>query len=212
MRLVFIVEGDCEIILIEKLVIPFLVNKGISMAMNVQTITTNRKQHKKGGVTNYELLRNEIKKTLSQGNVFITTFLDFYGLPTNFPSYTTDSRKIQDIENAISKDFDNAPHIIPYIQRHELESVFFSKRDGLEFVINDINAMKEVDKIIHKYPNPEDINNSPQTAPSKRLEKIFNYQKTTDSDDILDFITINDIMSKCPRFNAWIQKLITTLT
>jgi len=64
-RLVFIVERDTEIILVEKLIMPYILNLGINIPMNVQTIVTNRKQHKKGGVSSYGKFRNEIERTLS---------------------------------------------------------------------------------------------------------------------------------------------------
>ncbi len=66
-RLVFIVEGDTEIILVEKLIVPYLIGLGFHNAMHAQTIITNRKQYKKGGVTGYGLFKNEVTKTLAQG-------------------------------------------------------------------------------------------------------------------------------------------------
>ena len=52
-RLVFIVEGDTEIILVQNLIVPYLIKTGFRNSIHAQTIITNRKQHKKGGVTSY---------------------------------------------------------------------------------------------------------------------------------------------------------------
>ena len=211
-RLVFIVEGDTEILLLKGIVIPYLVEQGFFNPMTFQTITTNRKQHKKGGVPSYGKFTNEVSNTLAQGNVIVTTFIDFYKLPTDFPNFTTDSTLIDDIETGISSDFGNNPDFIPYIQRHELEALMFANRDGLDFVIDDPQQMQQVDAIIAAYPNPEDINNSPQTAPSKRLESIYNYDKTGDGELIFEMIGIDDILSTCPRFSNWMDKLIEKLS
>ena len=73
-RLVFIVEGDTEIILVQNLIVPYLVSLGFGNPMHAQTIVTNRKQHKKGGVTGYGKFKNEVSRTLAQGNVIVTTF------------------------------------------------------------------------------------------------------------------------------------------
>ncbi len=119
-RLVFIVEGDTELILVQNLIIPYLASLGFTNPMHGQTITTNRKQHKKGGVGSYGKFRNEITRTLAQGNVMITTLIDLYGLPTDFPSF---AGGIDSIEAAVHRDFDNSDLLVPYIQKYETGSI-----------------------------------------------------------------------------------------
>lgn len=211
-RLVFIVEGDTEIILVQKLIFPYLMRMGFMNTMHAQTIITNRKQHKKGGVTDYAKFKNEITRTLAQGNVIITTIIDFFRLPNDFPGFINDSTRINQIEDAIHTDFGHNPDLIPYIQRHELEALMFSSRDGFELVIDEEGKLQEIDQILHEYSNPEDINNDPETAPSKRMIKIFGYDKTGDGELIFEMIGMETILSKCPRFAAWINKLITKLS
>lgn len=206
-RLVFIVEGDTEIILVEKLIVPYLIQQGFTNVMHAQTIVTNRKQHKKGGVGSYGKYRNEVERTLAQGNVLVTTLIDFFKLPTDFPGYTDDSTRIAEIEDAVHADFANDVNFIPYIQRHELEGLMFSSIEGFELVIDDPAKIDQIKNIMDQYPNPEDINNSPQTAPSKRLEQIYNYDKTADGEMIFEMIGIGPILANCPRFAGWIEKI-----
>lgn len=189
-RLVFIVEGDTEIILVRKIIEPYLNRLGFYNPVTVQTIVTNRKQHKKGGVSSYGKFHNEIKHTLAQRNVIVTTIIDFFKLPTDFPQYTSDSLKINQIEEAILADFEYTSDLIPYIQRHELEALMSSDRSGFELIIDDKNQLKEIDAITDRYKNPEDNNNSPETAPSKRLASIFNYDKISDARLIFEMLTI----------------------
>lgn len=211
-RLVFIVEGDSEIILVQNLIVPYLIGLGFKNAMHAQTIVTNRKQHKKGGIANYAKFKNEVNRTFAQGNVIITTLIDFFRLPTDFPNYTNDSQKIEQIELGILQDFQNNPDFIPYIQRHELEALMFSHISGFNLVIDDPDKLKEVELIMQQFPNPEDINNSPETAPSKRLNNIFRYDKTTHGVMIFEMIGIHPILNKCPRFAEWINKLTIKLS
>lgn len=211
-RLVFIVEGDTEIILVQKLIVPYLNNLGFTNAMHAQTIITNRKQHKKGGVTDYPKFKNEVTRTLAQGNVVITSVIDFFRLPTDFPGHTFDSTKIAQIENAIHVDFENNPDFIPYIQRHELEALMLSGRAGFELVIDDEEKLEQIDQILENYPNPEDINNHPDTAPSKRLIRIFGYDKTGDGELIFEMLGIDRLLQKCPRFAEWMEKLVNKLS
>ncbi|WP_321294876.1 DUF4276 family protein [Marinifilum fragile] len=206
-RIVFIVEGDTEILLVDKVIMPHIYDLGYQIAYNCQTITTNRKQHKKGGVGSYGKFKNEIQNTLSQGDVLVTTLIDFFKLPTDFPQFTDDSSRIQQIETAIHQDFDSNPNLLPYIQRHEVEALMYSSMEGFELVMDEDEQLKKVQQIIDQYPNPEDINNSPATAPSKRLQKIYDYDKTGDGEMIFEMVGIEAMLEKCPRFANWINSI-----
>lgn len=211
-RVVFIVEGDTEIFFIEKCIIPYLYNKGVTNPMNAQKIITNRKLNKKGGNVNFEFLKNDIKRVAATKDVLITTLLDFFRLPTNFPGYTENSLKISQIENAIREEMSeyvDTGCLLPYIQRHEIESLMFSGLDGFDIVIDDCNIIREINSIMKEYPNPEDINTHPDKAPSKRLERLFPYDKTFDGEIILEALSVDNIRDKCPRFNNWMDKLET---
>ncbi|RZJ86612.1 MAG: DUF4276 family protein [Chryseobacterium sp.] len=206
-RLVFLVEGDTEIIFIEQHVIPYLYNNGFQNPMNVQKIVTNRKLHKKGGNVNYEYLKNDVKRIIAQGNVIITTFLDFFRLPNSFPGYTINSLQINNIEQAMLADLGGYDFILPYIQRHEIEALMFSAPEGINFVIDKQRQMDEIAAVMAQYNNPEDINSTPQGAPSKRLEQIFGYDKIVDGELILAELGIDVIIEKCPRFAVWISRI-----
>lgn len=209
-RLVFIVEGDTEVTFVHELIIPYLLSLGYTNSMNAQTIITSRKKNKKGGVVSFEYLKNDIKRVFAQGNVIVTTLLDFFRLPTNFPNYSTDKRQIPTIEQRMYEVF-NTPNFIPYIQQYELEALFFSKLEAFELSIDTKKQLQEIGAIITAYPNPEDINGGADTAPSKRLETIFGYKKGIHVEFILDELTIPVIRAKCPRFDTWIEKLINKL-
>ncbi|WP_373492714.1 DUF4276 family protein [Aquiflexum sp.] len=210
-RLVFVVEGDCEIIFVNKFIIPYLYRLGFRNPMNAQTITTNRKQHKKGGVTGYQLFRNELERTLSQGAI-VTTLIDFFRLPTDFPGYNQNSDRIREIEESIIKDFGNNIDLIPYIQKHEFEALLFSNISGFKIVIDREEQLNEVKSIIESYSNPEDINNSLENAPSKRLMRIFEYDKTFHSEMILESLGMEEILDKCPRFKEWVERIVARLS
>lgn len=209
-RLVFLVEGDTEIIFINQHVIRYLYKLGYKIPMNAQKIITNRQLNKKGGNISFSYLKNDVERILAQGNVIITTFLDFFRLPNDFPGYVNDVNRITAIEEALFHFFNNR-NIIPYIQKHEMEALMYSGMDGFEFVVEDERKLNQLQEIINTYDNPEDINNSPQTAPSKRLESIFNYNKVADGELILDALGIDTIIDKCPRFAEWLIKLQNVL-
>jgi hypothetical protein len=75
---------------------------------------------------------------------------------------------------------------------------------------NSINVVAIVEgKTEQIFIEPEAINNSAQTAPSKRLDawsKNGSFAKTTLGIAIASKIGIVQMRKKCPLFNAWIAE------
>ena len=81
-------------------------------------------------------------------------------------------------------------------------------------LFNNPSIVADIKSIITRYDNPEDINDSPLTAPSKRIIAIFEkqglrYEKIIDGNNIATKIGIETLMEGCPRFRNWVQLLIT---
>ena len=56
--------------------------------------------------------------------------------------------------------------------------------------------------------SPEHINNSPETAPSKRLESLIpNYAKIKNGTLLSKKMRIDIILKECKHFSAWIEKI-----
>lgn len=214
-RLVFIVEGDCEQRFINEHLIKYLSYKFPGISMHAQKITTNRKKHVKGGNVDYPLFKNELQRTVAQGGVMVTTFLDFFRLPSDFPGYTQDARLIDDFESAIRKDCCDvvAPeYFLPYIQKHEFETLLFANCSGFAGVVDEKQQQKILEIVQDKkFSTPEDINGGEETAPSKRLLSIFNYRKVLDSALVLKDVDIDVIRKRCPRFDLWVGRLESAL-
>ena len=137
-------------------------------------------------------------------NPIKTTLVDFYGYRD------TDGKSVDELTAEISIHFNNDYYVLPYIQMHEIEALWFSDINKIAEKMNASNKqLRELQAIINNYPNPEDINNSKETAPSKRLETIFaGYDKPIDGAKIAQEIPIELYMEKCPRFKKWINNLI----
>lgn len=110
----------------------------------------------------------------------------------------------------------NTRNFIPYIQLHEFEALLFSSDEGFEFQYDNVQIIRNLNDVRNRYPNPENINDSPITAPSKIIERILKdagekYVKTSDGENIATIIGIDKILEMCPRFNNWVNILIETL-
>ena len=137
----------------------------------------------------------------------ITTLVDYYGFKNNHDNVNCLENKILENFNKKNK---NKKILIPYIQMHEFEALLFS---DISVIAKQKNAnseqIDELEEIIKEYNDkPEDINNSKDTAPSKRLEKIFkDYKKIIDSKTVSREIGIHNIREKCERFNKWLNEI-----
>jgi hypothetical protein len=61
---------------------------------------------------------------------------------------------------------------------------------------------------LHDVQPPELIDDGQDTAPSKRIAAQFpNYSKTTVGPQMAELIGLENIRSKCPHFNAWLERL-----
>lgn len=117
--------------------------------------------------------------------------------------------QVESLEQALT-DVINDRRFIPYIQLHEFEALLFSTNNGFEhyFMAQQAN---ETQSIVTRYKNPEEINSTPQGAPSKRILSIHeDYDKVIEGNLIALEIGIKAILSKCPRFKEWVDLLIRT--
>ncbi|WLD24558.1 DUF4276 family protein [Flavobacterium dauae] len=214
-RLIIVVEGDTEKEFIDKVLSPYLYSKGL------QSVNCFKIKHTKGGLTKYRHLKTDLINCLYENNVIVSTLIDFYALPKDFPKYTeTDkivnkTERLSFLEKAIIEDIEKEkgksfPNLFPYIQLHEFEALVFSSINAISSLFSNNEAnFSEIENIINSHPNPEDINNSPLTAPSKRLKNtIQGYNKVVHGIMIIEETGIETILKKCPRFNNWIQSLI----
>ncbi|MDR3244298.1 MAG: DUF4276 family protein, partial [Elusimicrobiota bacterium] len=133
-----------------------------------------------------------------------TTLIDYYGLKDK------GNKKVEEVEQELSDNV-NKEHFISYIQLHETEALWFSNSQIIAQVKNaDSKQIGQLNKIVKQYPNPEDINDGNETAPSKRLEKIFSdYGKIVDGNMIFEKISVDEMKTKCPRFAQWLKKIET---
>lgn len=75
--------------------------------------------------------------------------------------------------------------LIPYVQMYEFEGLLFSSPEYIASNLHDEKLVAWARSILAEFSNnPEKINNSPKTAPSKRFERDTIYRKTTHGPNI----------------------------
>jgi hypothetical protein len=178
-------------------------------------------KHSRGGIVKWDVLKREIETHLmSEAEVFVSTFIDYYGMNAKyqFPGWedahtiTDKSARMLALENAMASDIqtDLRHRFIPYIQLHEFEGLLFNDINIIfdQIPAADLVGEEELRQTFADYDNPEMINNDRLTSPSHRLIRIISgYNKIVHGDILAEAIGLQRIRLKSPRFNDWITKL-----
>jgi len=212
-RVYIVVEGQTEQEFVNSLLAPYLGSFGILV---VTPILIRTSKSGRGGFVNYRHLENTVNgllKTSASSDFIVTTFVDFFRIPHTMPDYEASMAKptkigqVESLEQALSTAI-NDRRFIPYIQFHEFEALLFSNNKGFEYYFIDKQAIA-TKSIVDSYENPEEINTTPQGAPSKRILTIHeDYDKVTEGNLIALEVGINGILNKCPRFKVWVSNLV----
>lgn len=187
------VEGPTEERFVKAVLQPYLFGKGIDMTPISM-----------GGDVSVERAKGELKKIANSFD-YVTTFYDFYGFKkkTNNESKASLEKRLEDAVHDGVK-----PKLIPYIQMYEFEGVLFSCPEAMERGLNEPGVKEWCQGVLDGFNgDPERINNSLETAPSKRLQADTRYRKTTHGPNIAKEIGIETIREKCVGFNEWLNKL-----
>jgi len=143
--------------------------------------------------------------------------LDLYAFPKDHESPYTNAiqtitnphQKIIALEDAVALNIGH-PRFIPYIQLHEFEAFLLVNVDRLITMYPDgatgIGRLKRDIKNL----KPEEINESPHSAPSKRIIRHlpeYEGQKAQVGPLVAEDIGLTELRHKCPHFNEWMNKL-----
>jgi hypothetical protein len=138
--------------------------------------------------------------------------LDYYGIAPEFPGRATPvgrtaSEKAASVERACAADIDDQ-RFVPYLAMHEFEAMLFSVPNEIATSLGQPSLQTPLQAIRAAFKTPEDINDHEETAPSKRLSKLFpSYNKPFYGELIAERIGIERIRSECAHFAAWLAKL-----
>jgi hypothetical protein len=213
-RVLISVEGQTEETFIRDVLSDYFVRLGIYL---ISTLVTTKIVKSgpdfKGGLTSYAKAKRDILRLLQDSDaIAITTMYDLYGLPTDFPGYNTRPvspyEKVKHLETTLSQEI-NHPRFRPYIQLHEFETFLFvdPQTTALELRLASVQAAR-LTQIKTGFANPEEINDNPLTAPSKRILGIYPaYDKTFDGPLVTSSVGLDQIRASCPHFNEWITWL-----
>ena len=217
-KVIVFAEGPSDEQFIKRVVAPALLP--LQIYIKPQLLHTSKDA--KGGAVSFQRLKINARNTLLQNrDTILTTFLDLYGLDTDFPAFH-EAKIIMDVyarlkvmedalTNAIVNHVDCRPNrFIAYFQPYEFEGLLFSDVDALIRTEPDWkNQLTKLKKVRADFPTPEHINDSFETKPSKRLEDILSpkYKKTRHGPLIAEQVTLAEMERECLHFKGWLDQL-----
>ncbi|MBN2686469.1 MAG: DUF4276 family protein [Pontiellaceae bacterium] len=217
-RLHVTAEGQTEQAFVKQVLSPYLAAFEVYADARCVLTSKDKRASKeyRGGLIRYEKAKMDIQAWLkedSHAECRFTTMFDLYALPDDFPAYAEAKRqhdpyeRIRILEQALGADIDD-PRFVPYIQLHEFEALIFAdpKQLDCEYLEHDGPIQNLISMVGDQ--NPELINDSPQTAPSKRiLKEIPEYDKVSAGVSVAGEIGLQALRNKCRHFNDWLTGL-----
>lgn len=208
-------EGQTEETFLRDLLAPHL--QRFSIVLVPVLVSTKRLKAGgkfKGGISSYLKIKQDLRQLLGDSSATaITTMVDYYGLPADFPGKSTLPlgtscyQRINHLEAAWRADVRDQ-RFIPYLSLHELEALLLTDLDQVARALSVQKAPEALRKAVASKPSPEEINDGVNTHPAARItEALPSYRKTLHGPLIASRIGLERIRAKCPHFASWLKRL-----
>ena len=220
-RILVLVEGPTEENFVNLVLAPHLYALGY-IAVSARLLGNARQRSHRGGIRQWESTRQDILIHLKQDSaVLVTTMVDYYGLPDTWPgrqeATSLNSLKeraarveqaiLADIAGSLGGEFE-AQRFVPYVVMHEFEGLLFSDPAEFAHSMGKPDLSDSLQSIRAGFSSPEEINDSSETAPSKRVLGLYpGYQKPLMGVEAANAIGLDTIRRECPLFSEWVDKL-----
>jgi hypothetical protein len=217
-RLFFHVEGQTEENFVDIVLSEHLRGAGYISVVSRRLGLSNQR----GGIRSWQSARKDILRHLKQQPEAIhATMVDYYGLKRDWPGRAeapkinstsgkgeyVEAALVADISRELGQRFD-ARRFSPLIMMHEFEALLFSDPGRFAQEIGGADLAAELDSIRQAFSSPEDIDDSPENAPSKRIARLRpGYNKVLSGVDAALGIGLATIRRECPHFNDWLGHL-----
>ena len=217
-RLFVLVEGQTEETFVNDVLAPHLFSRGYT-AVSAKLFGNARHRSRRGGIGSWQSAERDIVGHLNEDReVVVGLMVDYYGLPQTgaraWPGRSAQAGAGA-VEAAISKrvsellggGFDPS-RFLPCVMMHEFEAILFSDCATLGISMGHPEVVRDLLAIRESFSDPEAIDDSPDGAPSKRLERLVpEYQKPLMGNVAALEIGLEKIRDECPHFGGWLELL-----
>lgn len=223
-RLLVEVEGQTEETFVNDLLAPHLYARGYTLVA-ARLLGNARQRDHRGGIRPWPSALRDIAMHLKEDRGrLVTTMVDYYALPATgahaWPGRAAAATlpfavRADTVESALRVavaaelgDETAAERFIPYVMMHEFEAMLFSDCAAFARGIHQPALAKDFQRIRDQFATPEEINDSPETAPSKRVAALIpGYEKPLLGNLAVLEIGLEAVRRACPHFHAWLAEL-----
>ena len=214
-RVLILVEGQTEEAFVNQALNEHLAPRRVHATPTMLvTKTLPEGRRFKGGVTSYERMARDIRRLLNDTNADVTTLIDYYGLPDDFPGLASPQgrssaqARVLALEAALAADI-NHQRFRPFLALHEFEAWVFAVPDYAANHFGLPSLAEQLATTATAAGGPEAVNNIRETCPSRRLMAALNqhhrpYGKVQDGPNILRKAGLEPIRAACPHFADWL--------
>jgi len=221
-RLRILVEGEAEEDFVNEVLAPHLLeaNRIIVSATGVGETKGGR------GIVGWKAALRHIRNSLREdGELYVTTLVDYYALPHSWPGRKDASalhyanraafmnaQITQAVATEMGDDW-RGHRFIPNVLIHEFETLLFSDPCATARAIGIADLEAAMSEILRDFDSPEQINDSKATCPSQRLMTIFanndwgRYEKPIHGNVAILEAGFDTIKRQCPQFGAWLSRI-----
>jgi len=223
-RLLIHVEGQTEETFVNEVLGPHLYRQGYTK-VGARLLGNARQRDRRGGIRAWSAVSRDIIRHLKEdAGCLVTTMIDYYGLPQTgsraWPGRAAAGslpffQKASTVESVLSEDICremgegfNPDRFIPFVMMHEFEGLLFSDCEGFSRGIGRPDLADAFQAVRDEFASPEEINDSPVTAPSKRVVQLVqSYEKPLLGTLAVLEIGLDAIRRECPHFREWLSSL-----
>lgn len=223
-RILIHVEGETEETFVNEVLADHLHAIGYEK-VSARLMGNARQRDRRGGIRAWSSARTDIVRHMMEDTgCLATTMVDYYGLPQSGPrawpgraaaATAPFEKKATLVEEAMLGDLvkelpDGVAmmRFIPYVMMHEFEGMLFSDCTRMASAIGKPNLAASLTMIRAGFGSPEEINDSPHTAPSKRIEALVpEYQKPLHGNIAAIEIGLAAIRAQCSHFSHWLGRI-----
>jgi Domain of unknown function (DUF4276) len=213
-RLLVLVEGQSEEVFVKRTLAPHLSQYDVHA---IPTILWTKKMPPggghRGGVSSWTKIWQSLAPLTRDGDAWVTTLLDYYGLPADFPGVNgtlvtadpmIDVLRVQgEFRNTV-----NSARFIPFLALHEFEAWLFCDPDIAAAHFGAPDLAVRLRKVVADAGGPEYINHGVDTHPKARLRSLAGgYKETADAPILIEKIGLSSIREQCPHFSEWVGRL-----
>ena len=206
-RLAVSVEGQTE----EEFVKTVLLDHLRPMAVEIQPVLIGRARNSNegGGNVTIDRLASDMASLYGSFDA-VTSLVDFYGFRDKA------GRTVQELEADLHGEVGdriggswNETKVFPYVQQYEFEGLLFADVEAFGGLIDvPDESVAALRRIRDQFLTPEEINDDPITAPSKRIiGAIPRYRKSVHGPHVAETMGLEAMRAECPRFKEWVSRL-----